>query len=247
MLITLGDTVELTGVCRHGGINSYRNCMNCWTRKVIQNLGCNMYRKISSRLTWSYWTSKMFAEMTKYRGCTHTSRLRLPQKKKSWDVNCQMTSVACITSHLAYVLVAPSWRVSTLTRYSRFSATPVIYGKVVSSRYYWSLRDDTSQEYISVLSRLLPPKKKEMYMIYDITSTLSLEKRIKAIPWPRRTPHILPLVKTEMNLFFLVKQQIFKNIWRWLQPVAVADAGPINGDSVSWSIPKGDIRPLPKM
>ena len=72
-------------------------------------------------------------------------------------------------------------------------------------------------------------------MIYDITSTLSLEKRIKAIPWPRRTPHILPLVKTEMNLFFLVKQQIFKNIWRWLQPVAVADAGPINGDSVSFT------------
>ena len=136
MLITLGDTVELTGVCRHGGINSYRNCMNCWTRKVIQNLGCNMYRKISSRLTWSYWTSKMFAEMTKYRGCTHTSRLRLPQKKKSWDVNCQMTSVGCITSHLAFDLVAPSWRASTLTLYSRFSATPVIYGKVVSSRYY---------------------------------------------------------------------------------------------------------------
>ena len=109
------------------------------------------------------------------------------------------------------------------------------------------LGECASQEYISVLSKLLTPKKKEMYLIYDITSTLSLEKRIKAIPWPRRTPHILPLVKMETDLFSLVKQQIFKDIWCWLQPVTVADAGTINRDSVPWSLPEGDIRPLPTM
>ena len=116
----IGDTVELTGVCRHGGINSYRNCMNCWTRKVIQNLDCNIHRKIYWTLRWSYWTSKMCAETTKYQKYIHMSRLRSPQGKKSWDANCQMTNVACITSHLAFVLVAPSWRVSTLTVFQVF-------------------------------------------------------------------------------------------------------------------------------